>query len=161
MTVYIIQRHSPHQRAEDTVKGAIGQCSGCRGFETMHRSGSDKVWLQREQTNELLQFSSVQSLSCVQLCDPMNGSTPGTTERLPFNFHPLEKEMATHSSTLAWRTPGTREPGRLPSMGSHRVRHDWSDLAAAAGLPVYNQLPEFTQTHVHRVSDANQPSHSL
>ena len=48
-----------------------------------------------------------------------------------FHFHALEKEMATHSSVLAWRTPGTREPGGLPSMGSHRVRHDWSDLAAA------------------------------
>ena len=43
----------------------------------------------------------------------------------------LEKEMATHSSVLAWRIPGTGEPGGLPSMGSHRVRHDWSDLAAA------------------------------
>ena len=40
--------------------------------------------------------------------------------------------MATHSSVLAWRVPGTGEPGGLPSMGSHRVRHDWSDLAAAA-----------------------------
>ena len=40
--------------------------------------------------------------------------------------------MATHSSILAWRIPGTEEPGGLPSMGSHRVRHDWSDLAAAA-----------------------------
>ena len=40
--------------------------------------------------------------------------------------------MATHSSVLAWRIPGTVEPGGLPSMGSHRVRHDWSDLAAAA-----------------------------
>ena len=49
-----------------------------------------------------------------------------------FRFHPLEKEMATHSSVLAWRIPGTGEPGGLPSMGSHRVRHDWSDLAAAA-----------------------------
>ena len=44
----------------------------------------------------------------------------------------LEKEMATHSSVLAWRIPGTGEPGGLPSMGSHRVGHDWSDLAAAA-----------------------------
>ena len=43
----------------------------------------------------------------------------------------MEKEMATHSSVLAWRIPGTGEPGGLPSMGSHRVRHDWSDLAAA------------------------------
>ena len=44
--------------------------------------------------------------------------------------------MATHSSVLAWRIPGTGEPGGLPFMGSHRVRHDWSDLAAAAALLV-------------------------
>ena len=49
-----------------------------------------------------------------------------------FHFHALEKEMATHSSVLAWRIPGTGEPGGLPSMGSHRVRHDWSGLAAPA-----------------------------
>ena len=49
-----------------------------------------------------------------------------------FHFHALEKEMATHSSVLAWRIPGTAEPGGLPSMGSHRVGHDWHDLAAAA-----------------------------
>ena len=48
-----------------------------------------------------------------------------------FHFHALEKEMATCSSVLAWRIPGTGEPDGLPSMGSHRVRHDWSDLAAA------------------------------
>ena len=41
-----------------------------------------------------------------------------------FHFHALEKEMATHSSVLAWRSPGTGEPGGLPSMGSHRVGHD-------------------------------------
>ena len=46
-----------------------------------------------------------------------------------FHFNALEKEMATHSSVLAWRIPGTGEPGGLPSMGLHRVRHDWSDLA--------------------------------
>ena len=40
------------------------------------------------------------------------------------HFHALEKEMATHSSVLAWRIPGTEEPGGLPSMGSHRVRHE-------------------------------------
>ena len=49
-----------------------------------------------------------------------------------FHFHALEKEMATHSSVLAWRIPGTGEPGGLMSMGSHRVGHDGSDLAAAA-----------------------------
>ena len=41
-----------------------------------------------------------------------------------FHFHALEKEMATHSSVLAWRIPGTGEPGELPSMGLHRVGHD-------------------------------------
>ena len=49
-----------------------------------------------------------------------------------FHFHALEKEMATHSSVLAWRIPEKGEPGGLPSMGSHRVGHNWSDLAAAA-----------------------------
>ena len=126
-----------------------------------------------------------------------------------FHFNAVEKEMATHSSVLAWRIPGMGEPGGLLSMGSHRVGHDWSDLAAAAtaaacynlllptqnsvwsywglvlessqirsvaqscpilcdpmnrstpGLPVHHQLPEFTQTHVHWVSDAIQPSHPL
>ena len=53
-----------------------------------------------------------------------------------FHFPALEKEMATHSSVLAWRTPGTGEPGGLPSLGSHRVGHDWSDLAAAAAAAV-------------------------
>ena len=47
-----------------------------------------------------------------------------------FYFPALETEMATHSSVLAWRIPGTAELGGLPSMGSHRVGHDWSDLAA-------------------------------
>ena len=49
-------------------------------------------------------------------------------------MHALEKEMATHSSILAWRIPGTEEPGGLLSMGSHRVGHDWSDLEAAASV---------------------------
>ena len=46
----------------------------------------------------------------------------------------MEKEMATYSRVLAWRIPGTRDPGGLPSMGLHRVGHDWSDLAAAAEM---------------------------
>ena len=52
-----------------------------------------------------------------------------------FHFHALEKEMASHSSVLAWRIPGTGEPGGLPSMGLHRVGHDQSDLAAAICVP--------------------------
>ena len=64
-----------------------------------------------------------------------------------FHFHALEKEMATHSSILAWGIPETEEPSRLPSMESHRVRHDWSDLAAAAAAAITHQIltiAEFT-----------------
>ena len=81
--------------------------------------------------------------SCLE--NPMDGGTwkaavQGVTEGqtwlsdfiFTFHFHALEKEMATHSSVLAWRIPGTGEPGGLPSMGLHRVGHDWNDLAAAA-----------------------------
>ena len=49
-----------------------------------------------------------------------------------FHFHALEREMATYSTILAWRIPGTGKPRGLPSMGLHRVRHDWSDLTAVA-----------------------------
>ena len=62
-------------------------------------------------------------------CSPWGRGESNVTERL--HFHALEKAMATHSSVLAWRIPGTGEPGGLPSMGSHRVGHDWSDAAAA------------------------------
>ena len=61
-----------------------------------------------------------------------------------FNYHALEKEMATHSSVLAWRIPGTGEPAGLPSMGSHRVGHDWSDLAAAAAAAKQQMSMFFT-----------------
>ena len=54
-----------------------------------------------------------------------------------FHFHAVEKAMATHSSVLAWRIPGMAEPGGLLSMGSHRVRHDKSDLAAAAAVSTF------------------------
>ena len=83
--------------------------------------------------------------SCLE--NPMNGGAwkaavhgvaEGRTQlsdfTFTFHFHALEKEMATHSSVLAWRIPGTGKPGGLPSMGSHRVGHDWSDLAAAAAV---------------------------
>ena len=56
---------------------------------------------------------------------------------LTFHFHALDKEMATHSSVLAWRIPGMTEPGGLPSLGLHRVGHDWSDLAAVTNNVEY------------------------
>ena len=78
-----------------------------------------------------------------------------------FHFHALEKEMATHSSILAWRTPGMGEPVGMPSMWSHRVGHDWSGLAAAAAaahwkkekdgiVPEYHNfaLPTMQQTSI-------------
>ena len=69
-------------------------------------------------------------------CSPWGCKKSDTTERLHFHFHfhALEKEMAIHSSVFAGRIPGTGEPGGLSSMGSHRVGHDWSDLAAAAAM---------------------------
>ena len=59
-------------------------------------------------------------------CSQSGRKESDTTERLHFHFHfhALEKEMATHSSTLAWKIPWVEEPGGLPSMGSHRVGHD-------------------------------------
>ena len=62
-----------------------------------------------------------------------------------FHFYALEKDMATHSSVLAWRIPGTVEPDGLPSMGLHRIGHDWSDLAADCSLP---------DSSVHGISQA-------
>ena len=63
------------------------------------------------------------------------------------HFHALEKEMATHSSVLAWRIPRTEEPSGLPSLRSHRVGHNWRDLiAAAAELTICTKiLLEFCQ----------------
>ena len=67
-----------------------------------------------------------------------------------FHFHALEKEMATLSSVLAWRIPGTGEPDGLLSMGSHRVGHDWHDLAAAAAAAYpskHNRIYDSIQLH--------------
>ena len=71
-----------------------------------------------------------------------------------FSFHALEKEMATQSGVLAWRIPGTEEPDRLPSMGSHRVRHDWSDLAAVAAAALTHKCAEMQYTWISWVQHA-------
>ena len=57
-----------------------------------------------------------------------------------FHFHILEKEMATHSSVLTWRIPETAEPGGLPSVGSHRVRHDWSNSRSSSSKVIFKPL---------------------
>ena len=70
-----------------------------------------------------------------------------------FHFHALEKEMATHSRVLAWRIPGTGEPGGLPSMGSHRVGHDRSDLAAAGAYALGKLSPGATTADPKQCND--------
>ena len=82
--------------------------------------------------------STMQSMAAVH--EVSKSPTRLSDYTFTFHFHALEKEMATHSSVLAWRIPGMREPGGLLSMGSHRVGHDRSDLAAAAMIP--QNLPE-------------------
>ena len=96
-------------------------------------------WRAGEGDGTLLQYSCLEN--------PMDGGawwatihgvsksrTRLTDFTFTFHFHALEKEMATHSNVLAWRIPGTGEPGGLPPMGSYRVGHEWSDLAAAAAV---------------------------
>ena len=67
------------------------------------------------------------------------------------------KEMATHSSVLAWRIPGMGDPGGLPSLGSHRVGHDWSDLAAAAAAAKAHLLTSHCYCSVAHVFDSFRP----
>ena len=74
---------------------------------------------------------------------------------LPFDV--LEKEMATDSSVLAWRIPGTGEPGGLLSMGSHRVGHDWSDLAAAEVIIMEKTMAPHSSPHAWKISWAEEP----
>ena len=64
---------------------------------------------------------------------------------------PLEDSMANNSSILAWRIPGTGEPGGLPSMGSNRVEHDWSDLAAAAAACFIDYAKAFDCVDHHKL----------
>ena len=68
------------------------------------------------------------------------------------HFHVLEKEMATHSSVLAWRIPGIGEPGGLLSMGLHRVGHDWSDLAAASYIHVHTYIHTHAYCFCHALT---------
>ena len=70
-------------------------------------------------------------------------------------MHALEKEMATHSSVLAWRIPGTGEPGGLPSLGSHRVGHDSSNLACMHALE--KEMATHSSTFAWRIPRMEEP----
>ena len=67
-----------------------------------------------------------------------------------FHLHALDKEMATHSSVLAWRIPGTEEPGGLPFMGLHRVRHDWSNLLFTSSWKLITNAEFRTKNQKHK-----------
>ena len=128
---------------EGSVPGQRVDCNYRKDIQRRHLQGSMEQRLPGgKDCGDLGQYTPLQ-YSCLE--NPMDGGawkaavhgiTEGQTRlsdfTFTFHFHALEKEMATHSSVLAWRTPGTGEPGGLLSMGSHRVGHDWSNLAAAA-----------------------------
>ena len=119
-----------------------GAQTGLNGNQTQNHprvNRGDLIYSLREGNGTPLQYSCLEN--------PMDGGAWWTAVHgvaksrtrlseftFTFHFHALEKEMATHSSVLAWRIPGTGEPGGLPSMWLHRVGHDWSDLATAAAI---------------------------
>ena len=77
------------------------------------------------------------------------------TEQLHFHFSLscIGEGNGNHSSVLAWRIPGTGEPDGLPSLGSHRVRHDWSDLAAAAAAIIGNSFLKHEDLLAHIIEE--------
>ena len=91
-------------------------------------------------------------------CSPWGHYESDTTERLHFHFYLscIGEGNGNHSSVLAWRIPGTGEPVQLPSMGSHRVRHAWSDLAAAAAVHILIIVHMF-QIHFFLTSSLENP----
>ena len=119
---------------ESEGKGTVQE-----GNETWRRPvglGRGSEWLGQFEFERLYGEGNGTPLQYSCLEDPMDrrawkaavhGVAEGRTRlrdfTFTFHFHALEKKMATHSSVLAWRIPGTGEPGGLPSMGSHRVRH--------------------------------------
>ena len=108
----------------------------CKEIEEINRLGKTRD-LFREGNGNPLQYSCLENpMDGGAWKAAVHGVAEGQTRlsdfTFTFHFNVLEKEMATHSSVLAWRIPGMGKPGGLPSMGSHIVGHDWSDLAAAA-----------------------------
>ena len=103
-------------------------CSLCGKFR-QYIYVSTRRWRKQWHPTPVLLPGKSHGQRSLEGCSPWGRWGSDTTERL--HFHALEMEMATHSSVLAWRIPRTGEPGGLPSMGSHRVGHNWSNLAAS------------------------------
>ena len=95
---------------------------------TLRKYNQSSIPLFREGNGTPLQYSCLENpMDGVAWKASVHGVAEGQTQlnfTFTFHFHALEKEMATHSSVLAWRIPGMRKPGGLPSMGSHRVGHN-------------------------------------
>ena len=121
-----------------------------------YSSGESNVWLHLRTTDRRRQWHPTPVLlpgkshgwRSLVGCSPWVAKSRARLSDFTFTFHShaLEKEMASHSSALAWRIPGTEEPSGLPSMGSHRVGHDWRDLAVAAAADLTLPL-EVWSTH--------------
>ena len=120
----------------------------------MQRKGNPYTLLVGEGNGDPLQYSCLENpMDRGAWWAAVHGVTKSRTWlsnfTFAFHFHALEKEMATHSSVLAWRVPGIAEPGGLPSMGSHRVGHDWSDLAVAAAYTVGGNVKWYSYYRKH------------
>ena len=113
---------------------------GLSGFEVK----SSPAWRRQWHPTPVLLPGKSHGWRSLVGCSPRGHWGSDTTEQLHFHFSLSweEKEMATHSSVLAWRIPGMGEPGGLLSMGSHRVGHDWSDLAVAASPANFGRAEE-------------------
>ena len=132
-----VKSHSPQEKHSDSTGS---QRTSWRVFRVATISLWGILFLVRGIWGWLLSLLipviAILMLLMIALCIAVHGVVKSRTRlsgfTFTFHFHALEKEMATHSSVLAWGIPGMGEPGGLPSMGLHRVGHDWSDLAAAA-----------------------------
>ena len=112
----------------------LGACSNQQKCKEILLKIFREIWWRRQwqPTPVLLPGKSHGQRSLVGCSHGVAKSQTGLSDfTFTFHFHAVEKEMAAHSSILAWRIPGRAEPGGLLSKGSHRVRHNWSDLAAA------------------------------
>ena len=122
-----------------------------KNFETTAQLHSSRIlgWRRRWQPTPVFLLGESQGRRSLVGCRLWGRTELDTTERL--HFHVLEKETATHSSVLAWKIPGMGAPRGLPSMGSYRVGHNWSDLAAAGTILLPSRyLPRQTRWRLEK-----------
>ena len=115
----------PHPSLQSTELSSLCYTAASHYLSVLHLV----VYISREGNGTPLQYSCLENpMDRGAWWAAVHGVVKSRTQRsdfpFTFQFHALEKEMATHSSVLAWRIPGTGEPGGLPTMGSHRVGHD-------------------------------------